>query len=137
MAQALFEKKALQINLAVKTISAGVAAYPGCLASPETVTIIEQEKGSLEGFKSQGVTSELLESATHIFCMTEGHRSQLIDQFPDRADEYFLVTDFAVIEGRAGRDVPDPIGMGMPAYEKTCEVLNQALDGVLTYLKKL
>jgi RpiB/LacA/LacB family sugar-phosphate isomerase len=44
------------------------------------------------------------------------------------------VCDFCEINGMIGIDIPDPIGMGMNAYQTTCRVLDLALPTLLAYI---
>ena len=55
--------------------SAGVSAYPGDKMSSETLAVLKKKSAhlGLEDFKSRAVDVELLESATHVFAMTESH----------------------------------------------------------------
>jgi hypothetical protein len=39
------------------------------------------------------------------------------------------------MDGKVGVDVPDPIGMGRPAYEMTSKVLNAAMGGILGFME--
>lgn len=115
--------------------SAGVAAYGGGPASPETMKVLKKRGIKLEGFQSRLVDEEMMESAEAVFCMTEGHRQILVANFPEWEKKIFRVCDFVEIQGKVGRDVPDPIGMGLAEYQKTAEVLEQAMAGILGFLK--
>ena len=62
----------------------------------------------------------MLNAATHVFAMTEGHLAVLESRFPADADKFFLVREFSGIsDKRQGIDVPDPIGMGLPPMRKS------------------
>ena len=115
--------------------SAGVASYPGSPASSETLQVLKEKGASLDGFRSQPVTEDLVREATAVFCMTEGHLGLLEDQFPEYEEKYHLVCDFVEVNGQVGIDVPDPIGMGPRAYKQVGQLLEAALDGVVKYLE--
>jgi protein-tyrosine-phosphatase len=120
LAEGLFAS-ALQGRTDFEASSAGVAAYPGQGMSPESAAILKQR--------------ELLEHATHVFAMTQGHLHALEEMFPDLVDKFFLVTEFADIPGHGvGADVPDPIGMGRRAYREVAEVLEAAIPGIIAFI---
>lgn len=133
MAEGLFRKAVDAQEFTVS--SAGVAAYPGSVASPETCHILEKNEASLSDFRSRMVDAEMLAQADAVFCMTEGHLQTLEMMFPEYEERYHLACDFVEVNGRVGVDVPDPIGMGPKAYEEVAEVLEVAIEGILGYLK--
>jgi len=115
--------------------SAGVAASKGSSASPETLTVLKKRGASLDGFKSRPVSEAILNAATHVFAMTEGHLAVLEARFPQYADKFFLVREFSGIsDKRQGIDVPDPIGMGLPAYEEVAKVFDAAIPAIIAYV---
>lgn len=133
MAEALF--RAMEGTQDFSTSSAGVSASPGMRANPDTLRILDQRNITLENFSSRLVDQELLENSEAVFCMTESHLAILESMFPEYTKKYHLVCDFAEINGRVGADVPDPIGMGLAAYEDVANILDTALAGVRDYLK--
>jgi protein-tyrosine-phosphatase len=134
MAEGLF-RKAIEGRDDFEVGSAGVAAYKGSNASPETLGILKKRGASLDGFKSRPVSDALLKQATHVFAMTEGHLAMLEARFPDHADKFYLVREFSGIsDKRQGIDVPDPIGMGMAAYEEVAKVLEAAIPKIIAYV---
>jgi len=134
MAEGLF-RKALGARRDFEVGSAGIAAYPGDSPNPETVKLLAGRGINLDGFKSQPVSPEVLEQATHVFAMTSGHLEALENLFPDYADKFYLVCEFVDIPGRGvAADVPDPIGMGRKAYEETAVTLDQAIPTLLAFI---
>lgn len=134
MAEALF-RKAVAGRADYSVGSAGVAAARGGAASRETVEMCEVYGASLGGFKSRAVTEGLLAEATHVFTMTRGHLGLLEEHFPEFSDKYYLVCEFARIDGKElGADVPDPIGMGKTAYEDVARVLGEAIPTIIAYI---
>ena len=135
MAEGLM-RKAIADREDISTASAGVAAFPGSSMSGETQQILKTKEASIDGFKSQPVTAELLAEVSHVFAMTESHLAVLMAHFPDHEDKYFLLREFSGIKDkRDGTDVPDPIGMGMPAYEKVAQVFEAAIPNILAYVE--
>jgi protein-tyrosine-phosphatase len=136
MAEGLFRKAiAGRDDFAVS--SAGVAATKGTPASPETQSLLKKRGATLANFQSRPVSEAILNAATHVFAMTEGHLSALEARFPQHADKLYLVREFAGIpDKRAGIDVPDPIGMGPAAYEEVAKVLDTAIPSIIAYIEK-
>ncbi len=133
MAEGIFRKAAEGSDFEVS--SAGVAAHPGSSASPETLAVLSDQGIDLPDFRSRMVDEEMLAEAEAVFCMTEGHLGMLEMMHPEHEEKYHLACDFVEINGRVGVDVPDPIGMGRSAYEMTSRVLNEAMGGILGFLK--
>lgn len=115
--------------------SAGIAATKGAPASHETQQILKHRGASLAGFKSRPVSEALLKTSTHVFAMTEGHLAALEARFPHHADKFFLVREFAGVPDRRGAtDVPDPIGMGLAAYEEVAKIFDVAIPAIIAYI---
>ena len=120
----------------IATASAGVAAFPGSSMSGETEQILKSKDAAIEGFQSQPVTPELLEQASHVFAMTESHLAILMAHFPEHEDKYYLLREFSGIKDkRDGTDVPDPIGMGMPAYQEVAKIFEAAIPNIIAYVE--
>jgi len=116
--------------------SAGVFASKGGCASRETVQILRKRKIKLDDFRSRPVTESLIRSATHVFAMTEGHLAHLEQRFPDHSSKFYLLREFAPTrDKRVLKDVPDPIGMGLDAYEEVAEVIESALPSLIAYVE--
>jgi len=117
-----FKKESVQVS------SAGVAAMPGQPASRETQAVLKARGAEMEHFRSRAIDEEILAKADLIIAMTNSHAEVVKRIYPERADSVFLLGDF--IEGCAGQDVPDPIGMGMDAYEEVAEVIELAIPQI-------
>ncbi|MGA0899359.1 MAG: low molecular weight protein arginine phosphatase [Luteolibacter sp.] len=134
MAEGLM-RKAIAGREDITTASAGVSAFPGSVMSRETAEILAKKNAAIENFSSQPVTAELLEQSSHVFAMTESHLTVLMAHYPEHEDRYFLLREFSGIKDRReGTDVPDPIGMGMPAYEKVAQVFEAAIPKIIAYV---
>jgi len=134
MAEGLF-RKAIEGRNDLSASSAGVAASKGSPASRETLKALKKRGANLDHFTSRQVTEKILESASHVFAMTEGHLATLERQFPSHSDKFFLVREFSgITDKRQGLDVPDPIGMGPAAYEEVAKVLETAIPSIIAYL---
>ncbi len=134
MAEGLF-RKAVAGRRDFKVSSAGVAAAKGDAASRETLTSLKKRGAGLENFRSRPVSDEILDAASHVFAMTEGHLAALEACFPHHSEKFFLVREFSgITDKRQGVDVPDPIGMGPIAYEEVAKVLDAAIPAIIAYI---
>jgi len=133
MAEGLFRQVVAQDGLVVS--SAGIAAYEGGGASRETREILEERGIELEGFGSRMVDEGIMRDASHVFCMTHGHLETLESLYPEQQDKLFLVCEFVESGGSVGRDVPDPIGGGRRAYEEVATCLEEAIGGIVGFLR--
>ncbi|MBK1835175.1 low molecular weight protein arginine phosphatase [Roseibacillus ishigakijimensis] len=129
MAEGLFRQAAEGKGYRVS--SAGVSAYPGSPASRETVEILAQKGISLEGFGSRPVSEEILARASHVFCLTRSHLQILRQMFPEHEEKYYLVAEFAEIDGEVGKDISDPFGCGKEAYDQVARELEASIEGLM------
>lgn len=135
MAEGFF-KKEISGKKGFKSLgSAGVAAFDGDTISPETVDELKRSSASLPNFRSRSVTKEMMKEATHVFAMTGSHLNQLNRSFPGYEEKCYLVCDFLEINGEAGLDVPDPIGMGKRAYQQVGEVFSHAIPALMAFME--
>lgn len=132
MAEGIFRQAAEGTDYEVS--SAGVAAMPGSSASRETIDVLKDQNISLNDFRSRMVDGEMLKEAEAVFCMTEGHLEMLEMMYPEEEEKFHLACDFCEVNGKVGADVPDPIGMGRPAYDTTSKVLEEAVVGIIGFL---
>ena len=105
--------------------SAGIAAGYGSAASPESVSLAAERGADLTGHESQPLTERLLNHADFVYTMTRGHRNAILSRRPDLADRVEVLA-------RDGGDVPDPIGCGMPEYERCRQAIETHLNEILS-----
>ncbi len=117
-----------------KVGSAGLGAIDGQTASGHTAEILKKRKIDLSRFRSRMLTRDMVDEATHIFCMTYGHRAAIEQLFPNAGDKTYLVCEFCPDDDLMGGDVPDPIGGGRGAYQETLDILQRALPSVLAFI---
>ena len=134
MAEALF-RKAVTGREDYVVGSAGVAASKGTPSNPETTALLKRRGVALDSFGSRQVSSALLASATHVFAMTRSHLQTLESRFPEHADKFYLVSEFAEIPNEGvGADIPDPIGLGRRAYEEVAGMFDVAIPSLISYI---
>jgi tRNA threonylcarbamoyl adenosine modification protein (Sua5/YciO/YrdC/YwlC family) len=100
--------------------SAGVFAGDGNPATPEAVEAASVCGADIACHASQNVTTELIQDADVIFCMTQSHADQLIARCPEAGARVRLVDP-------AG-DIPDPLGGSLDVYVETARRIAAALD---------
>lgn len=102
----------------VQIVSAGIAAMPGALASPQSVDVMESIGIDIQNHSSQPVTPHLVQFADLILTMTEGHRRALVSHWPSVASRTFTLR-------RDQGDVSDPIGMPVNHYRLCAEQIDE------------
>jgi protein-tyrosine-phosphatase len=119
----------------LKVVSAGVASRTGESASPHSVTALKKVGVDLRGHVSRPVTQELLDRALVVLCMTESQRAMIevtADPVPRRLH---LFREFV---GDGGdREIPDPYGQPLSAYEASRDEMVAAVPSIIAYLSKL
>ncbi len=105
--------------------SRGTSAVPGVPASPEAVSAASSRGMDLRGHFSAPVAEADLEAADLVVTMTAAHKKALLSRFPSYQSKVRTLAEVA--EGSVKGDVPDPIGRGQDAYERTADTLTQGL----------
>jgi len=133
MAEGLF-RKLIEGREDLRVASAGVSAIRGQPPSPHTVEVLHRLGIDLARFRSQPLTDDLVDEATWIFAMTRSHLDTIHLLFPAAAEKAYLVCEFDPDLAATTLDIPDPIGLGLDAYERTRDILNLALPSVLQFI---
>ncbi|HJT46532.1 MAG TPA: serine hydroxymethyltransferase, partial [Chthoniobacterales bacterium] len=116
--------------------SAGVHAVRGQPPSLYAVQVCESDGVDISGLRSQPLTADLVDRATHIFAMTGAHLETIHLLFPHGAEKTFLLREFEEPGSTCWRDVPDPIGMGRDIYEECARTISKALPSVLSFVEQ-
>lgn len=105
----------------IQVSSAGIAAMPGGRPSAQSVDVMAQRGVDLNNHASQPISEHLVRNADLILTMTNGHRTALLNQWPDLLGRTHVVrTD--------GADVSDPIGHGLEVYQQCADQIDQNLS---------
>ena len=135
MAEGLFRAAAKNLP-GIEVSSAGVATGYGQPPSAHAIEVLRPWGVNISQIRSQPLTDEMVEEATHIFVMTRGHLDTLCMYFPEAAEKTFLVREFDPdTAGDGNPDVPDPIGLGIEAYFETRDTIKRALPGLLKFIE--
>lgn len=130
MAAALFQSRLAQrmgCNVeeletrGVTVASAGLHASVGAPASPEGVELMKQRGLDLAKHEAQLLTDRLVRHADLLVTMTRGHRSAIVEGWPEAAAR----TQTLLGEGQ---DLADPIGGPAEVYRRCAEQIDAALE---------
>ena len=94
-----------------KVSSAGVFGMDGTDISFESIKAL-QNRGIEFNSTSRALTAEMVEEATHVFCMTESHKQSVLHLAPDATVVELLDSDGAIA---------DPIGQSQNVYDAVAE----------------
>jgi glycine hydroxymethyltransferase len=120
----------------IEVASAGVHAVRGQPPSLYAVQVCESDGVDISDLRSQPLTSDLVDRATHIFAMTGAHLETIHMLFPHGAEKTFLLREFEEAGSTCWRDVPDPIGMSRAVYEECARTIGNALPSVLGFVEQ-
>ncbi|HEY6070439.1 MAG TPA: low molecular weight protein arginine phosphatase, partial [Chthoniobacterales bacterium] len=120
----------------IEVASAGVHAVRGQPPSLYAVQVCESDGVNISDLRSQPLTADLVERATHIFAMTGTHLETIHMLFPHGAEKTFLLREFEEPGATLWRDVPDPIGLGREVYEDCARTIKNALPSVLSFVEQ-
>lgn len=133
LAGALLKEK--RPDFEVKT--AGVNAIPGMHASEGTIQVLK-EKGIKLNHVSSEVTEELVNWADIVLTLTESHKRQLLEQYPNFIDKIYTLKEAAFKEENSNLSVTysisDPFGGSIEIYQKTANEIEVAIDHLLKKL---
>jgi glycine hydroxymethyltransferase len=135
IAEGLF-RRLLGNRKEIEVASAGVHAVHGQPPSLYAVQVCEEEGVDISTIRSQPVTAELVDRATHIFAMTGAHLETIQMLFPQGAEKSFLLREFEEPGTTVWRDVADPIGLGREVYEDCARTIKNALPSVLAFVEQ-
>lgn len=115
-------------------LSAGVSALAGYPAAANATQALRKVGISLADHRSQRLTQEMLDGALAVFCMTEGHRAMIELEAEPVPARVHLMREF--MPG-GDRDIPDPFGMNLAAYEASRDSMVEAIPPLLAYVRSL
>lgn len=118
----------------LRVMSAGVSALKGYPPSPNAVEALRKVGLALADHRSQPVTPELLDAAIAVYCMTDAHRAMMELQFDHSAERTHLMREFL---DHNERDIPDPFGMNLAAYEASRDSMVEAIPSLFVHLRSL
>ncbi len=101
-------------------MSAGIAAMPGGVASPEAVQVMAARKLDLTRHEAQPLSPRLVKHADLILTMTHGHRDAILGHWPEAIERTELLSAI-------GHDIADPVGGPVELYQRFATQIDEAL----------
>ena len=132
MAEALFRRR-IGDNAQWDATSVGLYAGRGSPASDLSIEVMRELGIDLAQHRSKPLTSELVNSADLIVTMTEGHRFQLLQDFPSVGNKVCLIKSFGT--SKVPADITDPFGGSLKIYQKTRDEIDQALSDLILFIR--
>jgi protein-tyrosine phosphatase len=129
MAEGLFRKYVEGRPGEFAVASAGISAVDGFTATPETLSVLEEEGIDMSGHRSKRLTPDLVRAADKIFVMERLHKEWVVRMVPDEAGKVELLSKFASDSAFGGGmpDIPDPIRMSPNFYRNVLDVIKNCV----------
>ena len=105
----------------VRVMSAGAAAGTGMPMTPEAADAVRELGFLPRPHSSRPLTRRLIAEADVVLAMTRSHAAAVLDLDPGATDKVQTLDP-------AGRDVPDPIGMGPEVYTQTARRIQELIS---------
>jgi protein-tyrosine phosphatase len=118
-----------------RVVSAGVCALSGDSVSTNSVTALKKVGLNISAHRSQPLTPEMVEQADVILVMTESHRAAISLMFDPSPENIYLLREF--MPAAASREIVDPYGSALPAYEACRDEIVEAVPSVIAFLRQL
>jgi protein-tyrosine phosphatase len=141
LAQGIFERQAIDAGIAsgFNADSAGTSGWhEGEPPHSGSIQIARKYGISIDRQRSRPVHAKDGEIFDFIVAMDNQNMDSLLHEFRFPKDKIFLMRDFSVVSpGKRGLAVPDPWGHGKDAFEEVYTILNESMQGFISYLKGL
>lgn len=129
IAEALFRQKAKGMEVEVR--SAGVVAFAGDSASPQTQRVLK-EYGIHHYHEAKRLDRQLIDWADLVLTMTGGQKKAIADAFSAAADKVYTLKKYVGYHDRA--EIADPYGGDLTTYRQCAGEIEQKLDLLLEKL---
>lgn len=101
--------------------SAGLEAFHGDGASPQTLQVLREYGIELKDHCAQPLSEAVLQDADRIYTMTASLRDAILARWPGVADRIECLHP-------SGQDILDPFGSSLEAYRECARIIDQALQ---------
>lgn len=130
MAESLLKKMAIP---GVEVRSAGIYAVNGSDASTNAKKVLDEQQ--IPHYHQSTLLSEsLAEWADYILTMTSGHKSTVVQLFPQAIPKTYTLNEFASLDEK--KDIGDPFGGSVDIYRITFMEIKKAIENITEKLKK-
>lgn len=138
MAEGLFKSAILtdlKLSSQFSAASAGIYAFDGNPASPESIKILQDEWGiDICSHLSRSLDRNELNEAFLILTMTQNHKEAILSLFPKVRPKTYTLMEFVIGNST---DITDPYGKSLQAYNLCAQEIKQAVDLLVKKLKLL
>lgn len=133
MAEGLL-RHALESKNNVKVASAGIGALDGQPPSAHAIESLKRVGVDISHQRSRLLTSELIHEADYVFGMAKVHVEAAARLFPAAAGKIRLVREFNKNLSAAEKEIPDPIGRALEAYEQCRDEIVEGIRLILNFI---
>lgn len=110
--------------------SAGTAALVNHPADDEAQAVMQEHGIDMAGHRARQATSDLIASHDLILTMEDHHARWLLSRYPTARGRVFPMLQWV----QRDAPVPDPYCQGRAAFERTWDLLDQAVDSWVSRL---
>jgi protein-tyrosine-phosphatase len=118
----------------LEVISAGVSARAGERVTDHSVTTMKKVGIDISQHVSRPLTQRLLDEALAVLCMTDSHRALIEATAQPPPRHLYLFREFLPSDEK---EIPDPYGAPLPAYEVARDEMVEAVPSVVEFLRQL
>lgn len=130
MAQALLQKRLKEKGRSdIEVLSAGIMQLQGIGATEATRQVLQKEDIDVSKHISQRINRQLLHCSDIILVMERLHEEKILSLAPEVKNRVFLLKEFAKMNNN-DLDIADPIGKPISFYEKTLQIIKEAVEVV-------
>jgi protein-tyrosine phosphatase len=116
----------------IEVESAGVSALDGYGPSQNAIQAMKKVGLALDGHRSRQLEQPMLDRALVVYCMTEAHRALVELQYDTSKTSVHLMRELMETEER---DIPDPFGSNLQAYESCRDSMVEAIPSLLAHIR--
>ena len=138
MAEGMLKQKLSEAGIAaIDVSSAGVAAFPGESATPQTIAAMLARGIDVRGHASRHFSRDMALHASLILTMTHGHKELVFSRMPDIADKTFVLTEYGKADdpSKSALDIRDPYGQSLEEYILCADLINEEIDRIFSLLR--
>ena len=134
MAEAYLKTRAEEEDLSIEVRSAGTMTTNGMAPADNTVKMLKEGKIDPEGYKSTKLDGDIINWADIILVMESIHRDKVLFLDPAAVDKVFYLSEFD--DKAENLMIPDPIGRPLAFYRVSFNIIKQAIEGMMEWLRK-
>ena len=124
-------------NKKIEVLSGGVSAISGMQPTEYTLKLLQKEGINGLAHRSSPISKAIIEKADLILVMEQFHKDRILEIIPEAKGKVHLLREFEkdpkeVVEAQ----IPDPIGKPLEVYERTFELIKEALQDLMKWMRE-